>query len=201
MTSLTLQPGVTLHKGFLRRDSQAALVGDVRQIVAKAPLFSPLTPWGKPMRVRMTSAGKFGWYTDRKGYRYIERHPDGTAWPPIPRSILDIWSDLSDADRRPECCLINYYDASAKMGVHQDKDEADFAYPVLSISLGDTARFRIGGTARSDPSSALDLESGDVLLMSGAGRLAFHGIDRIKAGSSDLLKQGGRLNLTLRVVT
>ena len=201
MTPLTLSPGVTLHKGHLDRERQRALVNEVRQIVQAAPLFSPLTPWGKPMRVRMTSAGDFGWYTDRRGYRYIDRHPDGIDWPPIPQSILDVWSDLTGADRRPECCLINYYDASAKMGLHQDKDEADFSYPVLSISLGDTARFRIGGTKRADPTSSFDLESGDVLILSGQGRLAYHGVDRIRAGSSDLLKQGGRLNLTLRVVT
>ena len=152
------------------------------------------------MSVKMTAAGKYGWFTDRKGYRYIDQHPDGTPWPPIPDSVLTIWRDLVSRTRMPDCCLVNYYAEKARMGLHQDKDEANFDWPVLSISLGDTAVFRVGGTERGDKTRSIDLESGDIALLSGAARLAFHGVDRIRSGSSQLLKSGGRLNLTLRVV-
>ncbi|TMV67704.1 alpha-ketoglutarate-dependent dioxygenase AlkB, partial [Thioclava sp. BHET1] len=108
----------------------------MREVIRAAPLFAPLTPWGKPMSVRMSAAGRYGWYTDRKGYRYVAQHPDGQPWPPIPERILSIWRELVSAERMPDCCLVNFYSDSAKMGLHQDRDEADFSWPVLSISLG-----------------------------------------------------------------
>ncbi len=192
--------GFDIHKAYLDAGSQAALVGDIRTIVAAAPLFSPQTPYGKPMSVRMTSAGALGWYADRSGYRYAAQHPNGTAWPPIPAAILDIWRALVDAERGPDCCLVNFYGAGARMGMHQDKDEADFDWPVLSISLGDAGLFRIGNTQRGGKTESLWLESGDVVVMGGAARLTYHGVDRIRFGSSSLLPQGGRINLTCRVV-
>lgn len=192
--------GAALYSGYLDAVEQAALVGDIRAVVAAAPLFSPLTPWGKPMSVRMTSAGKYGWYSDRKGYRYAPRHPDGIGWPPIPGRVLAIWRHLVSAERDPDCCLVNFYGAKARMGLHQDRDEADFRWPVLSISLGDDARFRIGGTTRGGPTESLWLRSGDVLVLGGKARLAYHGVDRIAPGTSTLLPNGGRINLTLRVV-
>ena len=192
--------GCKVFKGYLDRTSQTEMVQDIRKIVEKAPLFSPLTPWGKPMSVGMTSAGKYGWFTDKSGYRYEPQHPNGSPWPPIPQSVLTVWSDLVSETRQPDCCLINYYKKTAKMGLHQDKDEADFNWPVLSISLGDTGIFRVGGLNRKDPTEKIDLESGDIAILEGETRLAFHGIDRIKFGSSSLLKDGGRINLTLRVV-
>lgn len=199
MTLVRLK-GCEVHKSYLDRHAQERIRDDIRDCVTKAPLFSPLTPWGKPMSVGMTSAGKYGWFSDRKGYRYEIRHPSGVAWPQIPASVLEIWRALVSPEREPDCCLVNFYKKTAKMGLHQDKDEADFSWPVLSISLGDTAVFRIGGTVRSDKTERIDLESGDVALLGGAARLAFHGIDRVKFGSSTLLPLGGRINLTLRVV-
>lgn len=193
--------GFRILKGFLPRPAQEAMVADIRAVAAAAPLFHPVTPWGKPMRVRMTSAGDFGWVSDRRGYRYERRHPAGGAWPPIPDSVLAVWRAVAGFPRAPECCLVNYYDAAARMGLHQDRDEADFAAPVVSVSLGDPATFRMGGAARTDPTASVVLESGDVVVMAGPARLAFHGIDRIHAGKSDLLAQGGRINLTLRVVS
>lgn len=190
-----------LWKTYLDPAAQAAMVEDVRAIARAAPFFAPLTPWGKPMRVRMTAAGRFGWYTDRKGYRYIEQHPDGTPWPPIPDSILAVWRAVSGSARQPECCLVNHYGEGARMGLHQDRDEADFDEPVVSISLGDSALFRIGGTERGGPTQSVELDSGDVLVMGGPARLRYHGVDRIRFGSSRLLDRGGRINLTLRVVT
>jgi alkylated DNA repair protein (DNA oxidative demethylase) len=192
--------GVRLLKGYLDRVAQEALVEDVREIVRKAPFRRPMTPWGKPMRVKMTSAGRYGWHTDRSGYRYIDAQLDGRAWPQIPGSVLALWDALIEGERRPDCLLVNYYDAKAKMGMHQDKDERDFGWSVLSVSLGDTARFRVGGTERGGETQSVELESGDVAILGGAARMAYHGIDRIKPGSSTLLKDGGRINLTCRVV-
>lgn len=176
------------------------MVEELRALVAAAPLFSPETRWGRKMSVRMTSAGRYGWYSDRRGYRYVDRHPDGRPWPPIPESVLAVWRALVDGQRDPDCCLVNFYGPDARMGLHQDRDEADFSWPVLSISLGDDARFRIGGTRRGDPTESFWLRSGDVLILGGAARLAHHGIDRVAPGSSALLRDGGRINLTLRVV-
>lgn len=190
-----------VYKRHLDAASQSALVDDVRRIVSMAPLFSPQTPYGKPMSVQMTSAGSVGWYADRDGYRYISRHPGGAAWPPIPETILALWHDLTEVDRQPDCCLINYYGKGARMGMHQDRDEADFSWPVLSVSLGDAGLFRIGNEARGGKTESIWLESGDVVVMGGPARLTYHGVDRIRFGSSSLLSRGGRLNLTCRVVT
>ncbi len=192
--------GFELHRGWLDPAAQAAMAEDIRAVAAAAPFFAPTTPWGKPMSVRMTAAGRYGWFTDAKGYRYVDRHPSGTPWPRIPDSVLAVWRALASATRDPDCCLVNHYAASARMGLHRDGDEADFSWPVLSISLGDSAAFRVGGLARKDPTVSVPLDSGDVVLFGGAARLAYHGIDRIRSGSSRLLPQGGRINLTLRVV-
>ena len=193
--------GFRHYAGWLTRDEQVALLGDLRGVLAAAPLFSPMTPYGKPMSVRMTSAGRFGWYSDRRGYRYVGQHPSGVAWPPIPASILAIWDAVSGAERPPECCLVNYYPTDAKMGMHQDRDEADFSQPVVSISLGDDGLFRIGNETRGGKTESLWLRSGDVMVMGGDARLRYHGIDRIAPDTCPLMPKGGRINLTLRVVT
>ncbi len=192
--------GFRIHAGLLAAAEQGAMAADIAAVAAVAPFFAPLTPWGKPMTVRMTSAGRYGWYTDRKGYRYVDRHPDGTPWPPIPESVLAVWRALVSDERMPDCCLVNRYGPTARMGLHRDSDEADFSWPVLSISLGDSAVFRMGGPARTDATASVVLASGDVVVMAGPARLAYHGIDRIRGGSSRLLPDGGRINLTLRVV-
>jgi len=192
---------VKIYQGLLDRAAQEAMMADIRGVVAAAPLFSPMTPYGRPMSVQMTSAGRFGWYSDRSGYRYAEVHPSGVAWPAIPESILQVWDQVSKSDRKPECCLVNLYREAAKMGMHQDRDEADFSYPVVSISLGDDGMFRIGNTTRGGKTESVWLQSGDVVVMGGDARLVYHGIDKTRAGSSTLLSGGGRINLTMRVVT
>ena len=200
MTVLRIR-GFELHKGFLSVERQEGLVEILRDVIQGAPLFSPDTPYGKPMSVRMTSMGEFGWYADRSGYRYERKHPGGATWPGIPDEVLQIWEAVSGVDRAPQCCLLNYYSEAAKMGMHQDKDEADFAWPVVSVSLGDAALFRIGNDTRGGKTESVWLESGDVMVMGGEARLTYHGVDRIRFGSSSLLRQGGRINLTMRVVT
>lgn len=192
--------GFEIHPGYLDVAAQAVLRDALREVAARAPFFQPDTPYGKPMSVRLTAAGKYGWYSDRRGYRYVDAHPSGVPWPPIPETVLDIWSNVTGLDRKPDCCLINYYGQNARMGLHQDRDEADFTWPVLSISLGDDALFRIGNTTRGGKTESIWLHSGDVVVMGGAARLTYHGVDRIRPGSSTLLSAGGRLNLTLRVV-
>ncbi|MEX1060173.1 MAG: alpha-ketoglutarate-dependent dioxygenase AlkB [Methyloceanibacter sp.] len=188
----------------LDRAAQNALLAALRRVIAEAPLFTPTMPRsGNPMSVRMTNCGPLGWVTDKeRGYRYQATHPEtGKPWPPIPQMLLDLWDSVADYPCPPEACLVNYYTGSAKMGLHQDKDEEDFSAPVLSVSLGDTGLFRVGGTSRKDPTKTIELRSGDVVVLSGEDRLAFHGIDRILQGTSDLIPEGGRFNLTLRRVT
>ncbi|MFZ2100432.1 MAG: alpha-ketoglutarate-dependent dioxygenase AlkB [Oricola sp.] len=201
---LVLPKGVCHIPGCLSSDDQRALVEDIRQVVAAAPLFTPAMPrTGKPMSVRMTNCGPLGWVTDKeRGYRYQPTHPvTGKPWPPIPDRLMRIWEDFSGYPHPPEACLVNFYDETAKMGLHQDRDEQDFDAPVLSVSLGDTCLFRIGETTRTGRTVSLKLTSGDVLVLGGAGRLCFHGVDRIYPATSALLKNGGRINLTLRRVS
>jgi len=188
----------------LAREGQIALLAAISEVIAEAPLFTPTMPRsGKPMSVRMTNCGPLGWVTDKeRGYRYQATHPEtGKPWPPIPAALLELWRELARYPAPPEACLVNYYAGNAKMGLHQDKDEEDFAAPVLSVSLGDTGVFRLGGRSRKDPTRAFELKSGDVVVLGDTDRLAFHGIDRILAGTSDLVPAGGRFNLTLRRVT
>lgn len=192
--------GFEVYKGLMSDEGQKEVVNDLREIIRVAPLFSPQTPYGKPMTVRMTSAGTYGWVSDQRGYRYEKNHPNGMAWPEIPASVLAIWDKVTGLTRRPECCLINFYTAEARMGMHQDKDEASFDWPVVSVSLGDDGLFRIGNPTRGGKTESIWLSSGDVVVMAGAARLTYHGLDRIRPGTSTLLKDTGRLNLTLRVV-
>lgn len=192
--------GFAYYAGFLDPAAQREILHDLQGVARSAPPFSPDTPGGRPMSVKMTSAGRYGWYSDRTGYRYVTQHPAGVDWPPIPPSILSIWEDVAMDEATPDCCLVNFYGDGAKMGMHQDRDEADFSHPVVSLSLGDDALFRIGAPTREGKTESLWLKSGDVMVMGGDARLTYHGIDRIKFGSSRLLPKAGRLNVTLRVV-
>jgi alkylated DNA repair protein (DNA oxidative demethylase) len=199
MAILTVS-GFEIHKSYLDTDAQRAIVDAVRDVVRAAPLAAPVTPQGKPMSVRMTAAGAYGWITDRAGYRYADEQLSGAPWPPIPAPVLAIWRAVSGVERLPECCLVNFYGEGARMGLHQDKDEQSFEWPVVSISLGNEGLFRMGGVARGGKTQSVWLQSGDVVVMGGAARRAHHGVDRIRFGSSALLPKGGRINLTLRVV-
>lgn len=199
-----LPKGVRHLPDYLDRAKQEALVEEVRKVVQAAPLYVPVMPHtGKEMSVRMTNCGVLGWVTDReRGYRYQPTHPvTGEPWPPIPEALLDLWREVAGYPHPPEACLVNFYADTAKMGLHQDRDEEDFCAPVVSVSLGDDCLFRVGGTLRKDATISLRLSSGDVVVLGGEGRLAFHGVDRIYPATSTLLKNGGRINLTLRRVT
>jgi alkylated DNA repair protein (DNA oxidative demethylase) len=199
----TLANGIRHLPDYLDRSAQERLVEVIRGIVADAPLYIPAMPGtGKQMSVRMTNCGALGWVTDKeRGYRYQDVHPQtGRPWPAIPSELMDLWENLAGYDKPPEACLVNFYSDDAKMGLHQDKDESDLKAPVLSISLGNTCLFRVGGVDRKDPTGSFKLSSGDIVVLGAEGRLAFHGVDRIYPGTSTLLKNGGRINLTLRRV-
>ena len=193
--------GVAYRPGHFDAEAQARLVEAVAEVIARAPLFVPRMPrTGRPFSVAMTNCGPLGWVSDEAGYRYQPAHPEtGEAWPPIPAVLLQLWRAVG-APAQPEACLVNRYHDRARLGLHQDRDEVDREAPVVSVSLGDTAVFRIGGTRRKDPTRSLKLASGDVLVFGGPARLVYHGVDRILPGSSRLLPGGGRINLTLRRV-
>ena len=198
-----MRQGLRYLPGHFGPERQRALVETLRAAVAEAPLFTPVMPrTGRPFTVRMTNLGSLGWVSDRAGYRYQPTHPEtGKPWPPMPDMVLDLWRAVSGYPHEPQACLVNFYNGGAKMGLHRDEDEEDFSAPVVSISLGDTAVFRIGGPERGGKTETLKLASGDVVVMGGESRLCYHGIDRVLTGTSTLLKDGGRINLTLRRVT
>ena len=190
--------GFRYWPGALEPQDQIRLLAQVRAVVAQAPLYRPETPGGRPFSVLMTNCGPLGWVSDRAGYRYQSLHPvTGRPWPPIPPILLDLWARLTGEDAPPDACLVNLYRGPARMGLHQDRDEADLTAPVLSVSLGDRAVFRIG-PATGGATRAVQLASGDVCALTGPARLARHGIDRVLPATSRLLSGGGRLNLTLR---
>ncbi|MGH6762186.1 MAG: alpha-ketoglutarate-dependent dioxygenase AlkB [Phyllobacterium sp.] len=199
-----LPAGLRYLPDYFEREQQLLLMEAIRSVVAEAPLFTPAMPkTGKEMSVRMTNCGELGWLTDReRGYRYQATHPvTGKPWPAIPQTLLDLWDEISGFGKPPQACLINFYTDKARMGLHQDRDETEFGAPVISVSLGDTCLFRVGGVNRNDPTRSFKLRSGDVFVLGGESRLAFHGVDRVYPGTSTLLKNGGRINLTLRRVT
>ena len=202
--------GARLYAGLLSRPAQAQMLTEIYEVIAAAPFFRPEMPkTGKPLTVEMTNAGPLGWVSDRtNGYRYQKTHPaSGTPWPPLPQSLMGLWQFVSGYAAPPECCLVNYYAPGAKMGLHQDKDEMAKDAPVVSVSLGDTAMFKVKGPARSGSTSwSVKLNSGDVVVLAGKARMYYHGVDRIYPGTSTLLKpeifpEGGRINLTMRRVT
>jgi alkylated DNA repair protein (DNA oxidative demethylase) len=200
---LSLAPGLIHVSGYLDRAAQEALLAELDRVLEQAPWYRPRMPRsGHPFSVLMTNCGRLGWVADATGYRYQATHPEtGGSWPEIPALALRAWAELCAYPHPPEACLVNFYDAKARLGQHQDHEEADISAPVVSLSLGDSCLFRYGGRSRRDPTRRLELHSGDAIVLGGESRLAFHGVDRILGGSSRLLPGGGRINLTLRRVT
>jgi DNA oxidative demethylase len=203
MKVLNDETGLRFYPDYLDRGRQVALLAELREVLIAAPLFTSRMPRsGRPMSVRMSNCGPLGWLSDEGGYRYEPNHPQTRRpWPPIPAALVGLWNEVANYPHAPEACLINFYAEAAKMGLHQDRDETDFAAPVVSLSLGDSCLFRVGGLKRGDPTRSFRLNSGDVVVLGGGARLAFHGVDRIYPGTSTLLTEGGRINLTMRRVT
>lgn len=202
VTTIAIAPGVTLWRERFSKPAQQALLDDVLARLEEAPLYRPQMPGsGKSFSVEESNFGPLGWVSDKSGYRYQPLHPvTGTAWPAIPAVLMELWRAVAEAPDA-ECCLVNLYRGEARMGLHQDKDEKAMSAPVVSVSLGDDALFRIGGDTRRGETRSINLSSGDVVMFGGPARLAYHGIDRIRPGSSSLIPGGGRINLTLRRVT
>ena len=206
-SAIPIAPGVLLWREYFPPPAQQALLDAVLAALKQAPLYRPAMPKsGRPFSVEQSNFGALGWASDRHGYRYQPLHPaTATPWPAIPQALLTLWDAIAHAPP-PDCCLLNLYRGAAKMGLHQDRDENDMTAPVVGVSLGDAAVFRIGGRfedgtwARGGATKSVTLASGDVLLFGGVARLAYHGIDRIVPGSSRLVPGGGRLSLTLRRV-
>jgi alkylated DNA repair protein (DNA oxidative demethylase) len=197
-----IAPGVSLWRTRFSKAEQKMLLDDVLARIEEAPFYRPVMPGsGKAFSVEESNFGPLGWVSDKSGYRYQATHPvTARAWPEIPGMLMELWRAIADAPDA-ECCLVNLYRSDAKMGLHQDKDEKALSAPVVSVSLGDSALFRIGGETRRAPTRSVPLSSGDVVMFGGSARLAYHGIDRIRPGSSSLVPSGGRVNLTLRRVT
>lgn len=208
MLTSTPLTGFRLVPDALDRAAQAALVRMVAALAADAPFSRYAVPartgTGALMSVAMTAAGRWGWVSDAAGYRYSTHHPTtGRPWPPLPPPLSALWFQYTGQERPADSCLINLYDADARMGLHRDQDEEVADAPILNISLGDTAVFRLGGLDRRAPTHSFKVASGAVMVFAGQARHAFHGVDRILGGSSRLLAengfpQGGRINLTLR---
>ena len=200
--------GFQILKNHFNENQQQALLADIEKVISAAPLYTPTMPkTGRPFSVQETNCGTLGWVSDKSGYRYQAHHPTtGQPWPALPNRFLKLWQEITKNAPMPEAGLINFYHAQAKMGLHQDKDEEDLNAPVVSISLGNSAKFRLGGLKRRDEATTIDLCSGDVVVLAGKARLAYHGINRIIENSSNLLDkhpqwQNGRFNVTLRRVT
>jgi len=200
--------GIALYPGFLDDAAQRALVAEIGTAFAASPPYRPHMPrTGKPWSIHQTNFGTLGWVSRPDGYGYAEvNEATGKPWPAIPAALLALWDEVSAYPAPPECCLVNFYDTpKSRMGLHRDEDEQALDAPVVSLSLGDTCVFRVGGFARGDKSKSFRLASGDVLVIGGASRLRYHGVDRVIPGTSQLVQNeglgGGRINLTLRRVT
>lgn len=182
---------------------QAALIDAVRAGVTQAPFFQPTMPrTGAPLSVVMSNFGALGWVTDKiGGYRYQVHHPKThNPWPDLPKALLDLWHATTDYPAPPEACLINWYRKGSKMGLHVDNDENELQAPVVSVSLGDPALFRLGGQKRGGKTQGIKLFSGDVVVLAGEARLCYHGVSKVYYGESALVPKGGRINLTMRRV-
>lgn len=201
--------GFRVLPGYFDREAQAQLLAHVRNVQAITPFWRPSMPrTGKPLSVKMTNFGSLGWMTDKSdGYRYVTHHPEtGAPWQAIPEPLMALWEAHADYPAAPEACLVNWYAPDSRMGMHVDWDEAATDAAVISVSLGDKARFRLGNHTRGGTTESMILSSGDVVVLGGASRRCYHGVDRIYPGTSTLLDEtsfpgGGRINLTLRRVT
>jgi alkylated DNA repair protein (DNA oxidative demethylase) len=196
-----LCPGAVLLRGFALA-SGATLVAGVREVIAQAPLRQMVTPGGLRMSVAMTNCGTLGWVSDRAGYRYAALDPaSGRPWPAMPPAFATLAAAAAEqagfADFRPDVCLINRYEAGTRLSLHQDRDERDYAHPIVSVSLGVGAVFLFGGLKRSDKTARLRLEHGDVVVWGGPARLRYHGVLPLEAESHPLTG-AQRFNLTFR---
>ncbi|MCC6921395.1 MAG: alpha-ketoglutarate-dependent dioxygenase AlkB [Alphaproteobacteria bacterium] len=201
-----LPDGVSLFHGRIGPRESREILDAMLGVFAAAPPYRLKIKTGAYVINRMTNCGAWGWHSDTHGYRYIDAHPErGTPWPPIPAALES--AALSAAAEcgaafAPDACLVNLYGADGRLNLHQDHDEADFTWPIVSFSFGADAVFALGGGKRRDPVVPLTLRHGDVMVLHGAGRMRFHGVKKIVPGTAPFahpaIPESGRLNLTVR---
>ncbi|MBV1775287.1 DNA oxidative demethylase AlkB [Burkholderiaceae bacterium DAT-1] len=201
ITLHTLAPGATLLRGFALASAET-LYTSIQSMLARAPLRTMHTPGGRPMSVNTSNCGDFGWISDARGYRYAACDPlSSQPWPDMPDPLRQLATNAAQAAGYPHfesnACLINRYEVGARMGLHQDRDEADLTQPIVSVSLGLSALFLFGGLSRTSPTRKVPLDHGDVVVWGGPSRLAFHGIQPLAAGHHPLTGPY-RFNLTFR---
>lgn len=200
-----LPPGFTVMRGRIGA-ADAELLDEMMDVFAAAPPYRLKMKTGAYVINQMTNCGALGWHSDERGYRYVDRHPEtGAAWPVIPPGLKALAMQVAaeaGAPFEPDACLVNLYAAAGKLNLHQDHDEADFAWPIVSFSFGNDAIFALGGVKRRDPVRDVRLSHGDVMVMHGPGRMLFHGVKKIVGGTAPfahpVIPAGGRLNLTFR---
>ena len=189
---LQIATDVWLLPGFA---DSARLLSLVAAIDAAAPFRHMQVPGGATMAVAVTNCGELGWTSDAHGYAYRPQDPlTGKPWPPLPAEFLDLAACAAAVggwrEFRPDACLVNRYVVGAGVGLHQDRNEADFAQPIVSVSLGASCRFMLGGLRRNDPVRSHELHDGDVMVWGGSARLVFHGVRPLRLGT--------RHNITFR---
>jgi alkylated DNA repair protein (DNA oxidative demethylase) len=202
----TLPPGITHWPGYLSPQQQSGILDAVAQVMHEAKPIRPRMKNGVPMINTLSNCGAWGWWSDEMGYRYVGKHPEThSPWPPIPEPIEHharvVAAQLGHANYAPDSCLVNIYEATGKLNLHQDADEADRTQPIISFSFGADAAFVIGGMKRTDPTQTIRLKSGDAMAFHGPGRMRFHGVKRIYPAAHvqhTAIPPGGRINLTLR---
>ncbi len=197
--------GFFLLKSKLTKVIQQEVLAAARAVVKQAPLFRPSMPSGQSFNYSMTSCGELGWVADRHGYRYQQLHPyTFKVFPAMPQVIknlaVEIARETGNDDFYPQSCLINLYRKGEKLGLHQDSTEENKSAPIISVSLGDSGIFVLGGCLRTDETKPYIVQSGDVIIMGGESRNFFHAFKGTVPNTSNLLKNGGRLNLTIRQV-
>ena len=196
-----LGAGAVLLRGFATAAEQE-LARAVAQVVAAAPFRHMTTPGGFTMSVAMTNCGRLGWVSSERGYRYAEHDPErGEPWPGMPAVVLELAraaaATAGFAGFEPDACLVNRYEPGTRLTLHQDKDERDLRWPIVSVSLGVPAVFLFGGLRRKDRPLRLTLTHGDVVVWGGPSRLRYHGVARLKEASHPFAG-AARINLTLR---
>jgi alkylated DNA repair protein (DNA oxidative demethylase) len=196
-----IAPGAMLLRGFALPFVEDILRA-LNDIAIQAPFRHMTTRWGAVMSVAMTNCGEVGWLTDRAGYRYDRIDPEtDRPWPDMPACFRALTSRAADQTGYPgfvpDACLINRYTPGTRLTLHQDRDERDYAHPIVSVSLGLPATFQFGGPKRRDPVRMFPVRHGDVVVWGGVSRLSYHGVAELKSGEHMLLGNR-RINLTFR---
>lgn len=201
-----LPEGITVLPNFLSQRDQIKFVETTRQIVSEAPLTAPKMWNGSKFKVKVTSCGSYGWFADERGYKYLTKHPlTQKPFPKMPKVFYDFAKKCAEevllVNYKPQTCLINYYqNETGRLGLHVDDTEEDLTSPIVTLSLGDSCVFVVGGLERKDKIQKIVLHSGDVVIMHRQGRMLYHGVEKLLPGTSKLLRTGGRLSLTFRKV-